>query len=154
MLFKLDWSLESPGELVKPRTTRPTPRVSDYWSQEQASTGCDLLLVTSSWEVLLVVVWKHLRVTEMRELVMHREAWRAAFMGSQRVVHGWATELELEMREERTTIYKFSLKKLPYHKWLFLPHELNTLNGPRITAPVSKSFFLGKWPNLSIVTFD
>ena len=29
----------------------------------------------------------------LRELVMDREAWRAAFMGSQRVGHDWATEL-------------------------------------------------------------
>ena len=30
---------------------------------------------------------------ELRELVMDREAWRAAIMGSQRVGHDWATEL-------------------------------------------------------------
>ena len=30
---------------------------------------------------------------ELRELVMDREAWRAAFMASQRVRHDWATEL-------------------------------------------------------------
>ena len=29
----------------------------------------------------------------LRELVMDREAWRAAVMGSQRVRHNWATEL-------------------------------------------------------------
>ena len=30
---------------------------------------------------------------ELQELMMDREAWRAAFMGSQRVRHNWATEL-------------------------------------------------------------
>ena len=33
---------------------------------------------------------------KLRELVMDREAWRAAFMGSQRVGHDWATELNWE----------------------------------------------------------
>jgi len=32
-------------------------------------------------------------LSELRELVMDREAWRAAFMGLQRVGHDWATEL-------------------------------------------------------------
>ena len=32
-------------------------------------------------------------LSELRELVMDREAWRAGFMGSQRVGHDWATEL-------------------------------------------------------------
>ena len=32
-------------------------------------------------------------LSKLRELVMHREAWRAAIHGSQRVRHAWATEL-------------------------------------------------------------
>ena len=32
-------------------------------------------------------------LSELRELVMDREAWRAAIHGSQRVGHDWATEL-------------------------------------------------------------
>ena len=32
-------------------------------------------------------------LSELRELVMDREAWRAQFMGSQRVGHDWVTEL-------------------------------------------------------------
>jgi len=32
-------------------------------------------------------------LSEFRELVMDREAWRAAIHGSQRVGHDWATEL-------------------------------------------------------------
>ena len=32
-------------------------------------------------------------LSELRELVMDREAWRAAIMGSQRVGHDWATEM-------------------------------------------------------------
>ena len=34
-----------------------------------------------------------LSLSELRELVMDREAWRAAIMGSQRVGHDWATDL-------------------------------------------------------------
>ena len=33
-------------------------------------------------------------LSELREMVMHREAWHAAFMGSQRVRHDWASELK------------------------------------------------------------
>ena len=32
-------------------------------------------------------------LSELREMVMDREAWRAGFMGSQRVGHDWATDL-------------------------------------------------------------
>ena len=32
-------------------------------------------------------------LSELGEMVMDREAWRARFMGSQRVGHDWATEL-------------------------------------------------------------
>ena len=32
-------------------------------------------------------------LSELWELVMDREAWRAQFMGLQRVVHDWVTEL-------------------------------------------------------------
>ena len=32
-------------------------------------------------------------LSELRELVVDREAWRAAIQGSQRVGHDWATEL-------------------------------------------------------------
>ena len=32
-------------------------------------------------------------LSKLRELVMNREAWRAGFMGSKRVGHDWATEL-------------------------------------------------------------
>ena len=32
-------------------------------------------------------------LSKLQELVMDREAWRAAVLGSQRVGHNWATEL-------------------------------------------------------------
>ena len=43
-------------------------------------------------------------LNELRELVMDREAWRAWFMGSQRVGHDWAAELNWTERHkgERT----------------------------------------------------
>ena len=34
-----------------------------------------------------------MNLSELRELVMDREAWRAAIHGLQRVGHDWATEL-------------------------------------------------------------
>ena len=34
-------------------------------------------------------------LSKLRELVMDREAWRAAVKGSQRVRHNWTTELNL-----------------------------------------------------------
>ena len=38
-------------------------------------------------------------LSELKELVMDREAWRAAGMGSQRVGHDWETELNWTMKE-------------------------------------------------------
>ena len=35
----------------------------------------------------------HMSLSELRAMVMGREAWRAAFMGSQSIGHDWATEL-------------------------------------------------------------
>ena len=42
---------------------------------------------------------------KFRELVMDREAWHAAFMGSQRVGHDWATELKWT----EASIYSFKI---------------------------------------------
>ena len=50
--------------------------------------------ITNSMEVSL---------SELRELVMDREAWRAVIHGTQRVRHNWATELNWTER------YNFSL---------------------------------------------
>ena len=40
---------------------------------------------------------KDMSLSELRELVMNREAWCAATHGLQRVGHDWATELELKV---------------------------------------------------------
>ena len=37
-------------------------------------------------------------LSELRELVMDMEAWRAAIHGSQRVGHDWATELNWNIK--------------------------------------------------------
>ena len=43
---------------------------------------------------------------ELRQLVMDREAWRAGFMGSQRVGQNWATEMkESEVTQSCPTLY-------------------------------------------------
>ena len=47
------------------------------------------------WQCLLILLLQCL--SELRELVMDREAWRAAIHGSQRVGHDWATELNWTM---------------------------------------------------------
>ena len=43
-------------------------------------------------------------LSERRELVMDREAWRAAIMGSQRVGHDWATELNWTESESKCCV--------------------------------------------------
>ena len=40
-----------------------------------------------------ITVSMHMTLSELQEIVMDREAWRAAFMGSQRFRHDWAAEL-------------------------------------------------------------
>ena len=42
-------------------------------------------------------------LSELRELVMDREAWRAAIQGSQRVGHDWATELNWRQKGTQHT---------------------------------------------------
>ena len=49
-------------------------------------------------------------LSEPRKLVMDREAWRAAIMGSQRVGHDWATELTEHQHSAQVC-----------HLWLCLP---------------------------------
>ena len=46
-------------------------------------------------------------LSELRELVMDREAWRAEIMGSQRVGHDWVTELNWMMEMEWILFWVF-----------------------------------------------
>jgi len=50
-----------------------------------------------------------MNLSELQELVMDREAWRAVILGSQRVRHDWATELNW-------TEPLLKEKDLPYNK--------------------------------------
>ena len=54
-------------------------------------------------------------LSRLRELVMDREAWRAAVMGSQRAGHNWATELnwgyELDYPDAKVQYLTTVLKK-------------------------------------------
>ena len=53
-------------------------------------------------------------LSKLRELVMDREAWRAGFMGSQRVGHDWATELNWLITESIQKKYTWE-----YYGWKF-----------------------------------
>ena len=69
--------------------------------------------------------------SELQELVMDREAWRAAILGPQRVRHDWATELKW------CIVFLLSLwlnTKLVYFGWHFTSHEStgNLLNNSPI----------------------
>ena len=48
-------------------------------------------------------------LSELQELVMDREAWRAAVHGLQRVGHDWATELNF-------MLFKYSYVMFPYNE--------------------------------------
>ena len=48
-------------------------------------------------------------LSELQELVMDREAWRAAVHGLQRVGHDWATELNF-------MLIKYSYVMFPYNE--------------------------------------
>ena len=48
-------------------------------------------------------------LSKLQELVMDREAWRAAVLGSQRVGHDWVTELNF-------MLFKYSYVMFPYNE--------------------------------------
>ena len=48
-------------------------------------------------------------LSKLQELVMDREAWRAAVLGWQRVGHDWVTELNF-------MLFKYSYVMFPYNE--------------------------------------
>ena len=55
----------------------------------------------------------HMNLGELREMVMDREAWRAAIHGSQRVGHDWVTELNWTEDRKIWLIVPFALTSVP-----------------------------------------
>ena len=55
-------------------------------------------------------------LSKIQELVMDREAWRAASMGSQKVGHDWATELNWSIFHVSVAIYMSSSEKMSIQK--------------------------------------
>ena len=53
-------------------------------------------------------------LSELREMVMDREAWRAVIMGSQRVGQDWVTELNLT--ELHVVVQEAGIKAIPKKK--------------------------------------
>ena len=53
----------------------------------------------------------------LRVLVMDREAWRTAFMGSQRVGHDWVTELNWSYPKSKKRSFWSCIFKIEFEKW-------------------------------------
>ena len=85
-------------------------------------------------------------LSELRELVMDREAWRAVIHGSQRVGHYWATELNWIFTEYLLYI-RYSFR---HFTWINIFHGLTHLI--LITASwVHCYFHFSKWDNWGTV---
>ena len=87
------------------------PDAGKNWRQEEKGmTEDEMDGITDSMDM---------RLSELRELVMDREAWRAIIHGSQRVRHNWATGLNWFGMDMYTLLYlKWLAKKyLLYSTW-------------------------------------
>ena len=79
-------------------------------------------------------------LSKLRELMMDREAWRAAVHGSQRVGYGWATELNWRSPwrlsgKESTCDYRYVSSVPVYVLWFLTLCDPMGHNLPRLLCP-------------------